>query len=443
MPTRPSFSVCEFSDSFHSLWAEMAEELGAVCTTRSPQDPPDPATVATIVAAGGEEEHALDLLPTIRQPHGVPLYVVGAAESHRFAVEALRRGATDYFALPGDLDLLRRTVAARVAMAAERETGQGYRDEVGDPFATLHGGSPALAAVLNDARRVARHDGVTVLIGGETGTGKELLARALHDASPRGDGPFIIVNCAAIPSELIESELFGHERGAFTGAHATKPGLFEEADRGTLFLDEIGHLPLHLQGKLLRVLEERQVRRVGATQSRAMDVRIIAASHVDLASAVDRGDFRQDLFYRLNVITLTLPPLRERPDDIHLLAEHFAETLSERYAIEKPVIGDAVRDALVEHAWPGNVRELRHAIERALLLSAPGKLDAKHLLPPKPVGTTGGEGIPFPATLEEITVAAVLATVERHRGNKSAAARALGISRARLQRVLDREERVE
>ena len=443
MPTRPSFSVCEFSDSFHSLWAEMAEELGAVCTTRSPEDPPDPAIVATIVAAGGEEEHALDLLPTIRQPHGVPLYLVGAAESHRFAVEALRRGATDYFALPGDLDLLRRTVAARVAMATERETAQGYRDEAGDPFATLRGGSPALAAVLNDARRVARHDGVTVLIGGETGTGKELLARALHEASPRSDGPFIIVNCAAIPSELIESEFVGHERGAFTGAHATKPGLFEEADRGTLFLDEIGHLPLHLQGKLLRVLEERRVRRVGATQSHAIDVRIIAASHVDLASAVDRGDFRQDLFYRLNVVTLTLPPLRERPDDIHLLAEHFAETLSERYAIEKPAIGDELRDALVEHAWPGNVRELRHAVERALLLSDPGKLDAKHLLPPKPLGAAGGEGIPFPATLEEITVAAVLAMVERHRGNKSAAARALGISRARLQRVLDREERVE
>jgi transcriptional regulator with PAS, ATPase and Fis domain len=279
-----------------------------------------------------------------------------------------------------------------------------------------------------------------VLIRGETGTGKELLARALHDGGPRANGPFVAVNCAAIPTELMESELFGHERGAFTDAHASKPGLFEEAHGGTLFLDEIGNLPLPLQGKLLRVLEDRRIRRVGGTQSRDIDVRIVAATHVDLSAALERGEFREDLYYRINVVELTLPPLREREDDIETLAVHFAATLAQRYTLPVPEFTEPLRAALRGYPWPGNVRELRHAVERALLLSEPGTLDPEQLIPRRRTPAAAGGPIPFPASLQEIQEAAVRAALVQHGDNKSAAARQLGISRARLQRLLDRGE---
>ncbi len=246
------------------------------------------------------------------------------------------------------------------------------------------------------------------------------------------------MNCAAIPSQLLESELFGHERGAFTDAHSAKPGLFEEAHRGTLFLDEIGNLPLELQGKLLRALEDGQIRRVGGNQSRQLDVRIVAATHVQLQEAVDRGDFRVDLYYRLNVVSLELPPLRDRGRDLDLLAEAFTEQLAARYAMPLPELSPELMVALRAHAWPGNVRELRHAIERALLLSEPGTLDPGEL---NLTGMTGhsvaGGKVPFPASLRDITAAVASETIALYAGNKSAAARRLGISRARLQRLLD------
>jgi transcriptional regulator with PAS, ATPase and Fis domain len=250
----------------------------------------------------------------------------------------------------------------------------------------------------------------------------------------------VAINCAAIPGELMESELFGHERGAFTHAHAAKPGLFEEADGGTLFLDEIGHLPVTLHGKLLRALDDRRIRRVGSTQSREVDVRIIAATHVDLADAVHQGRFREDLFYRLNVVALTLPPLRERGDDIDVLAEYFVQRHAGRYRMEVPRLTDEVRLAIRRHTWPGNVRELQHAIERALLLSTPGTLDPAHLIQQERTVANGRGALPFPATLDTIQTAAVKAALAQHDGNKTAAARQLGISRARLQRLLNRGE---
>jgi DNA-binding NtrC family response regulator len=409
--TTLSLAVIELSDSFRSAWQDLAQELDVQLATLSPQQAPSgPETIAVLLAAGGEEDRALDLLATVSRPDSVPLYIVGAQTSHRFAVEAVRRGAADYFALPA-LD---------------------------EAFSELLGESPALAQMLEQAARVARHGAVTVLVQGETGTGKELLARALHTASPRAAGPFVAVNCAAIPGELMESELFGHERGAFTDAHASKPGLFEEAHGGTLFLDEVGHLPLRLQGKLLRALEEHRIRRVGATQSRDVDVRIITATHVNLVEAAQDGAFREDLFYRLNVITLTLPPLRDRGADVELLAEAFAAKLAERYELPTPKLSRDVRTALHAHPWPGNVRELRHAIERALLLSEPGSLDPAHFTPQRrarqPSGTAS---IPFPATLDQVMAAAARAALAQHDGNKSAAARQLGISRARLARLLE------
>jgi two-component system, NtrC family, response regulator HydG len=436
-----TLGVVVFSASFSSVWADVAEELGVGLDRFEPDDDLPSGAVALILAAGGEEERALDVLPSWSARVRVPLLLVGARASHRFAIEALRRGAADYFALPDDLDLLRRTLAARV----EAARGRASRDAtpVTDPFRELLGTSPALQETIATASRVLAHGGVTLLIGGETGTGKELLARALHDGGPRAAEPFVAVNCAAIPEQLLESELFGHERGAFTDAHRTKPGLFEEADAGTLFLDEIGHLPLSLQGKLLRTLDDRKVRRVGGTQSREVNVRIIAATHVDLAAAVRERRFREDLFYRLNVVPLVLPPLRDRGDDVVLLAEAFASQLAARYGLPVPRITPGVRDVLKRHNWPGNVRELRHAVERALLLSAPGTLDPGTLAPPtgKPVARVRADGtIPFPATLTVIQHAAARAAVDRNGGNKSAAARQLGVSRARLQRLLDRTE---
>ncbi len=433
--TVASLTVIELSDSFRNAWAEIAQELDLELEVQSLEDTPASDTIAVLIAAGGEEDRALDLVASVQRPDSAPVYLVGAQTSHRFAVEALRRGADDYFALPADLDLLRRTLSARAD--ARRERAPQSTLQTTDAFGGLLGKSAALRGSIEQAVRVARHGGVTVLIQGETGTGKELLARALHDASPRARGPFVTVNCAAIPSELMESEVFGHERGAFTDAHAAKPGLFEEAHGGTLFLDEIGHLPLQLQGKLLRALEERRIRRVGATQSREVDVRIVAATHVDLAEAVQLGTFREDLFYRLNVIVLELPPLRDREDDVELLAEAFAKELAKRYELPLPSLTAHVRTGLRSHTWPGNVRELRHAIERALLLSEPGTLDPQHFAPRlAPPDAESGAIASLAGTLDEVMAAAARSAVERHGGNKSAAARQLGISRARLARLL-------
>lgn len=438
---QPTLRIIQLSDSFRSLWTDLAQELGVQTVLIEADDihrTPTPGSVASIVAAGGEEDRALELLLSLEDSRAVPTFLVGAEPSHRFAIEAVRRGATDYFVLPEDLDLLRRTLTSRVDQVRERAPGQAR--EAHTAFDALVGESAALRDVLEKAKRVMAHRDVTVLIGGETGTGKELLAHGIHNGGPRADGPFVAVNCAAIPGTLLESELFGHEKGAFTDAHTAKLGLFEEANGGTLFLDEIGHLPLELQGKLLRALDEKRIRRVGGNEHREIDVRIIAATHVDLDAAVQRGEFRQDLYYRLNVVFLQLPPLAERGQDIELLAREFATSLAERYGTTVPPITPDLVLALHSHTWPGNVRELRHAIERALLLSQPGSLDPSELVP-SPARRTSAHaaGIPFPATLRDINVAAAQRTVELCGGNKSEAARKLGISRARLQRLLDDE----
>jgi transcriptional regulator with PAS, ATPase and Fis domain len=245
------------------------------------------------------------------------------------------------------------------------------------------------------------------------------------------------VNCAAIPENLLESELFGHEKGAFTGATGAKPGLMELANGGTLFLDEIGHLALPLQGKILRALEDRVVRRVGGTRGVPFDVRLIAATHVDLAAAVRRGEFREDLYYRLNVVPIQLPALRARGDDIVALARHFLDRFAAEYALPPLTLGAPVIRALREHRWPGNIRELRNAIERAVLLSPGASLELSDVVDSgAPPFTASGE-LPFPSTLAELNRAAVARMLELCGGNKTETARRLGISRPRLQRLLD------
>ncbi len=436
----PRVEAVVISDSFHGSLTDLVQEAGGRLSTRTAEGGAPPGVpAAVIVMAGGREGEALAQLPVLGD---APWYFIGSTPDHRIAAAAVRAGAADYLVLPEDIDVLRRslerdirTARARVD-AAEFATTEGARAG----FAAIVGRSPELTAVLEQAKRVAGHRDVTVLLGGETGTGKELLARAIHYASPRAAQPFVEVNCAAIPANLLESELFGHERGAFTGAVAAKPGLFEQAHGGTLFLDEVGHLPLELQTKLLRALESREIRRVGGTSTKKVDIRLLAATHLDLAQAVQDKVFREDLYYRLNVVRLVLPPLRVRGNDLELLAETFAADLAERYGLPAPVSSTEFLEALGAHRWPGNVRELRNALERALVLSKPGTLDVSVLdfgtAPPADAHAANG-ALPFPADLATITMAAVQATLDLCDGNKSAAARRLGISRPRLQRVLD------
>jgi DNA-binding NtrC family response regulator len=427
-----------FSDSFRSAVAGLVEELGGTPSASRPGAEPARSTAdAVLLLAGGAESEALDFLAESGAPG--QRYLIGAAADHRIAAAALQSGARDYFALPDDLDLLRRCLERLVREAASRIEAGRFADAErrATGFEAIVGTSSALRQALDQAGRVAILRDLTVLIGGETGTGKELLARALHYGSPRASDPFVEVNCAAIPANLLESELFGHERGAFTGAVAAKPGLFELAHGGTLFLDEIATLPLELQPKLLRALETRAIRRVGGQQSRQVDVRVVAASHVDLGQAVRRGEFRDDLYYRLNVVTLVLPPLRDREGDVELLARTFVERIATSYGLPVPELSQEARTALRAHRWPGNVRELRNALERAVVLSPPGTLRLGPLEEPHGRSEAAASVLPFPAPLAEVVRTAAQAMLDLTGGNKSEAARRLGISRPRLQRILD------
>ena len=306
------------------------------------------------------------------------------------------------------------------------------RDEGVRPrkFEQLIGGSPALEAVLEGVRRVAPTSS-TVLIQGETGTGKELIARAIHNISPRCGRPFIKLNCAAIPLDLLESELFGHEKGAFTGAIAQKLGRFELADKGTLFLDEVGDIPAPLQPKLLRILQEQEFERLGSSRTHHVDVRLVAATHRDLSEMVSNGDFRSDLYFRLNVFPVELPPLRDRREDIPALVEHFAEILGRRVGRYIDHIPPETMMALCSYDWPGNIRELQNLIERAVILSDDGVL-------PNPLRTAGTQRISVvqaPTTLIDTERALILRTLEAAGwviGGRDGAASRLGLKRTTL-----------
>ncbi|MFQ5938028.1 MAG: sigma 54-interacting transcriptional regulator, partial [Acidiferrobacterales bacterium] len=306
----------KFSDSFSDLWPALAQDLGAQSIVVEDCDdcelePAALDSAAIVLAAGGAEPQVLDWLSRHEAPVGIPLFAVGSDPGRRIAIQVVSQGARDYFALPEDIETLQNSLASAIErhrQAMRRSARRGEEAKNG-AFSEIVGESDALKLLLDRASRILHHADATLLIIGETGTGKELIARAIHDGGPRRGSPFVAVNCSALPDRLIESELFGHERGAFTDARAPKPGLFEVAEGGTLFLDEIGDLPVELQAKFLRVLQDKQVRRVGGTKWRKVDVRIIAATNEDLSAAMKNGSFRQDLYYRLSVITLALPPL--------------------------------------------------------------------------------------------------------------------------------------
>jgi len=325
---------------------------------------------------------------------------------------------------------------------------ESLRDELGERygFDRITGRSPALREMLDSAAKVAPTE-ATALLTGESGTGKELVARAIHQASLRAEGPFVAINCAALADTLLESELFGHERGAFTGADRMKPGRFELAAGGTLFLDEVGELSPAVQAKLLRVLQEREFQRVGGTTTLRADVRLIAATNKDLAKEVEAGRFRDDLYYRLNVFAVHLPPLRERGEDVLLLADHFVRTLAARMAKADVGISRDAREALLGHTWPGNIRELQNAVERALIVSEGGLLTAAHfgIAPRKEGLPRAAEGVtsdPSPlaseSSLPDVEKRMVSETLKKAKGNKSKAAAILGLTRSQLYTRLKR-----
>ena len=353
---------------------------------------------------------------------GIAAQVVLAVQHQRLADEARRVALAE-----GRARRLERRVES---LETELEARYG--------FDRLIGRAPALREAVSRAAKVAPTE-TTVLLTGESGTGKELVARAIHHASVRSDGPFVAVSCAAIPDTLIESELFGHERGAFTGADRQRAGRFDRAAGGTLFLDEVGELSPAVQAKLLRVLQEREYERVGGTATLRADVRVIAATNRDLARAVAVGQFREDLFYRLDVFSVHLPALRERGDDVLLLADHFVRTLGARMAKGEPGLSREAREALLRHRWPGNIRELANAVERALIINDGGLVTAADLaLVPAPAGVDGGgpaAGERGPAVVRSLAdwerrmIADALATAK---GNKSRAARLVGLTRSQL-----------
>ena len=373
----------------------------------------------------------LTTLKEIKHRHpDLPVVMMTAYATVKTAVEAIKTGAADYVTKPFDLEEVRRVMSAALPPSPSEET-------VRRPAAIL-GESGAMQEVFRKIARVAPTN-ASVLILGETGTGKELVARAIHAASPRAPRPFVAINCAALPEHLLESELFGHEKGAFTGAQGRKPGRFELADGGTLLLDEIGDMPAALQAKLLRVLESRQVEPLGSTRPLPVDLRVLASTHRDLRELVKQGTFREDLYFRLAVVPILLPPLRERGGDIPLLANHLLRTFAEQHGKEFGSFSAGALHALEAYRWPGNVRELRNLMEQVAVLWDGGRVELEDL--PDYLTASARETPAAPHSLKEevrllkadLEQERILAALRSVGGNRTQAAKLLGISRRALQ----------
>src|SRR5436305_2411346 len=399
----------------------------------------------------------LEFLNELKESNGdAPLVILITAHgSERMAVEAIKSGAHDYLSKPFELDDLRLAVKNAVETVQLRRENRSLRRRIeieGTARGALIGSSEAMRRVHAMIEKVAETD-ATVLVRGESGTGKELVAREIHErSSSRRSGAFVAVNCAALPSELIESELFGHEKGAFTGAAARRRGKFEQADGGTLFLDEIGDMSANVQAKLLRALEERRIERLGGSESIPVDVRIVSATHRPLEQEIEKGSFRADLFYRLQVVTVEIAPLRDRREDIPVLAETFARQAAERYGLPPRIIAPSALRRLVEYNWPGNVRELRNAVERALILAEGDEVTARDL--PEEIGGVSKATKEATATVSDANALAVPFTsdfredrreferryivrcLEETGGNVTRAAAILGMHRQSLQHKL-------
>lgn len=391
-----------------------------------------------------------DLLTAVADHHGRPAcLMITAFGSVQDAVAALKRGADDFLTKPLDMDHLLITVARLLKQRQTSRELEQMRELVQAPsFHGIVGSSAPMRRLMDNLRLVAAADG-PVLITGESGTGKELVARALHAESPRAGGPFVAINCAGIPSELIESELFGYEAGAFTGARSRRQGIFHEADGGSLLLDEIGEMPAELQAKLLRVLQDGAVRRVGGAAENPVDVRVIAATHRDVRALVEAGDFREDLYYRLETFTLAVPPLRERDDDLERLARHFLAQHAARLERHVEGIDRTALAALRAYAFPGNVRELSNTIERAVAFSRGPEITVSDL-PERIMRLEGSQGGAAEApilddisadlpSIEELQRRYARRVLERTEGNKRRAAAILGITRGTLYRWLEPE----
>ncbi|WP_291319989.1 sigma-54 dependent transcriptional regulator [Desulfonatronospira sp.] len=380
----------------------------------------------------------MQVLDRIHRLHsGVQVVMLTAFGSVGSAVDAMKQGAFDYLTKPADIDELKSVIQMALdysrLLRDNTRPGKGFKGV--QEKTPIIGQSPAMHRVMDLVHQVGPSE-ANVLIMGESGTGKELVARALHQAGPRREGPLVSINCAALPPELLESELFGYRKGAFTGAAKDKPGKFQLAENGTLFLDEIGEFPLQLQAKLLRALQEKVVQPLGGTQEIPVDVRFVAATNKDLLHEVRQGNFRQDLYYRLNVVELTVPPLRERMEDLPFLVNHFVEILGEKNRKQVRGINNNFLQALKRYHWPGNVRELENVMERAIILCRSDVLDAGDL--PESIAAGDGDGnAAHENTWEEGLGNAEKETLEKalkaNNGHRESTARTLGMSRRTLQ----------
>ncbi|MBL8603169.1 MAG: sigma-54-dependent Fis family transcriptional regulator [Myxococcales bacterium] len=436
---------------------EMGKLLGIILKKRG---------FETLVARDGDEaqallaEHEIDVVVTDVKMPGIdgitlcdrivaghpemPVVVLTAFGSMETAIAAIRAGAYDFVTKPVDNAVLALAVERAARMGALRDEVRRLRDAVSASrgIEGILGDSPAMREVYDLLGRVASTDS-TVLITGESGTGKELFARALHARSRRAHGPFVAINCAAVPVQLLESDLFGHRRGAFTDARADRKGLFQQAHGGTLFLDEVGEMPVELQPKLLRALQERRVRPVGGDAEVPVDVRVVTATNRDLETAIEEHHFREDLYYRLNVITLSLPPLRSRGGDILLLAQHFITRFAQRAGRTVTGLSPEAAARMMEYAWPGNVRELQNAIERAVALARYEQITVEDLpekvrqYRPSHVVVASDDPAEI-VPLEEVERRYILRVMESVGGNKSLAAQRLGLDRKTLYRKLER-----
>ncbi len=383
-------------------------------------------------------QSGLEVLQVIRREGlETTVIVITAWGTLEKAVEAMRAGAYDFLAKPLDLAHLEVVITKAMERNALREENWLLQGEIGSLERPLLGECPAFSEVVQTAREAAASN-ATILLRGESGTGKEILARAIHRWSPRASRPFVVVNCVALSEELLESDLFGHEKGAFTGAHQLKRGKVELADGGTLFLDEVGDIRPPLQAKLLRLLQEQEFQRVGGTQALRADLRFVAATNTDLERAMTEGRFRQDLYYRLNVVSLTLPPLRDRKADIDVLSRHFVEKYSRELKRSSKPMSSAALALLTGYHWPGNVRELENILERAVVLSKGSAIEPRDLpnLAHHPGEAPAGVNLSYHDAVSAFKRDLLRAALVRANGNQTRAAEMLALRRTYLSRLL-------